>query len=906
MNYNQLRPVRSAPQATSYVLKLTFIAIVILFLSYATIRSSSVPTQRQETTVGHETIHNIDTGSTSSTLTNAMKVLLHHFPARQGVSSSLLENCNQRLHTSVRQKECIETSAEGLGQSHGDTDSSLHDLQPFEAKVQRPESVNDGSIHGLTLALTSDKVQKRGNKREAYHDNIGNDGNDTSDDCQVVEKEETVNRLPEKDQALRPIQFCSSDACFCKYCPELCQKKGSRGISGYDGTENTLGSIVASKSLQRQQRTNLWEGTCHVNVKEKQDEPSSRSEIDNNEEYDLERLVGLLGPTKYKCSPLDANCHRPHHKKPPVERIPVDMGREDIAAFDFRDLKMFREPTDHEPDEKGPRDQLSVRSDIRDDENEDEEHDLNTLTGSHKQITCGCDPNHTKCRCPQHLALQAGYIQGNKKRDASTLSDVKALQVSPNLEGQNPCKRGKYDKLQECQCSVCTGGLSSWKEISTLRDVREPAGSQKFADTVTAVTPKSSCSPKHSKCPCRDQRPHMVIHESQIDPPTTLANPPGIKVGQTSGLRRSYGNDDFGSSEHINKGNAHFKRSPDEVDLIPTVPGYVTIKRSFHTEFFAAARRNMCSNKWWRGRRYCQHKPSHMIHAKSHDYVAVEPESLSENLHTIGDQSCHELWRVNSACPATNSNVPKLETVPVPEHSLLRRNNTFIDSINHSRCRDKDAMDREVCENNNRTGFWVVCSLLVVVGICGILLVLLTLLSRMRRKRPSPRPLDGGLEYKSGATTPSTSVSEVQLPRVGRPSPCVIRRIDEDDNDNVETGSVCHYTTLDGATDGWAKWIFQRQKCGKKVSSCLTIRFSVPLVTHTDPLWQVCQCQPGRFSPTLITRAPRIPTLKLPQPTLATMRKVSGLGSELDAIQGKQSWKGKEKDNTRIKWASTV
>jgi hypothetical protein len=68
--------------------------------------------------------------------------------------------------------------------------------------------------------------------------------------------------------------------------------------------------------------------------------------------------------------------------------------------------------------------------------------------------------------------------------------------------------------------------------------------------------------------------------------------------------------------------------------------------------------------------------------------------------------------------------------------------------------------------------------------------------------------------------------------------------------------------------------------------------------------------QERRISPSPSIQAPRIPTLKLPQTTLATMRKVSGLGSEFGgARQGNQTWKvikGKGKVTTRAQWSSTV
>ncbi|KAL2067436.1 hypothetical protein VTL71DRAFT_1861 [Oculimacula yallundae] len=64
---------------------------------------------------------------------------------------------------------------------------------------------------------------------------------------------------------------------------------------------------------------------------------------------------------------------------------------------------------------------------------------------------------------------------------------------------------------------------------------------------------------------------------------------------------------------------------------------------------------------------------------------------------------------------------------------------------------------------------------------------------------------------------------------------------------------------------------------------------------------------PGRYSPVPQMRAPRIPTLKLPKPVFATVRKVSGLGFEGITVMYKKSFnKGKKPDINRVKWTSTV
>jgi hypothetical protein len=529
---------------------------------------------------------------------------------------------------------------------------------------------------------------------------------------------------------------------------------------------------------------------------------------------DIERLVGLLGPSKCHCDPHKPSCHCPHPNAPSVELIPAGMDGESPTASDFRELEVSSKPTNRESNQKEVKDQWKTYSEIENDKDRDEGHKLEKLSTSPKSTTCSCEPNYPECQCAQHLALH-----GNEKKDVSQPSDIKGHHTSPDLKEKNPCRREEYDGDHQCNCPICTGALSNWKETSTLSDVRDLADSQKLADYLAVIPPKCSCSPQNTKCPCRDQKPHTVIHESQSDQAATLA-PSGVKAGQISGLTKSDPNGE--TPEHTPEVNNYSKLLLEGLNL--TIHDHIHVKPSIPTGSVVTARRNWCSNKWWRGRRYCQDKHNHITQVKSHDHVPVEPEPIPDTTIAKRSRPCHR-----NACRPAQSNMPELKTVAPPDH-LLRHNDTLVDSITHSRCHGKEGMDREICENNNRTGFWVVCTFLILVGICGILLVLLTFLTRLRRKRPSPLLLNSGTEHKSGASTQSTSVSEIQFPRVGRPPPCVMRRIDEDEND--EAGSVRRYTTLDGVNDGWTKWILQKQKRSKKVSFCLTIKLSVPLATH--------------------------------------------------------------------------
>jgi hypothetical protein len=84
MNHYPFRPGRTVARATSHLVKWTLIALLILVLALTTILSSPDLVQREATTLRqHETIHHLDAGPTMSPLTKAMKVLLHHLPARR-------------------------------------------------------------------------------------------------------------------------------------------------------------------------------------------------------------------------------------------------------------------------------------------------------------------------------------------------------------------------------------------------------------------------------------------------------------------------------------------------------------------------------------------------------------------------------------------------------------------------------------------------------------------------------------------------------------------------------------------------------------------------------------------------------------------------------------------------------
>lgn len=281
----------------------------------------------------------------------------------------------------------------------------------------------------------------------------------------------------------------------------------------------------------------------------------------------------------------------------------------------------------------------------------------------------------------------------------------------------------------------------------------------------------------------------------------------------------------------------------------------------------------ICSERWWLRRPNCRPRPTASKAESSREVNNNGKIELHISEHIAArDESCRKLWHVDTGClPAYSA---RSKSVAVYAFPLLSRNDTVLESITEAKCHGKVGRERENCEEKNRTGFWILCSLLAVAGLCTLLIGGLVVHTHLKRKCSRPLLISDEPGHKSRVSTPGTDVSELRTSKVSRPATCVMRRIDEDENDSVH-----RYTTLDGADDGWTSWI-QKQRCSRKGS------------------------HKGRFSPTPMTRPPRIPTLKLPQTTLATMRKAGGLGSE--ASQGKHTWKGKGKDPTRVKWCSTA
>jgi hypothetical protein len=179
--------------------------------------------------------------------------------------------------------------------------------------------------------------------------------------------------------------------------------------------------------------------------------------------------------------------------------------------------------------------------------------------------------------------------------------------------------------------------------------------------------------------------------------------------------------------------------------------------------------------------------------------------------------------------------------------------------------------------------------LYVLLGlICfGILSLAVFIAARRFMKKYSWTPR----EDCSGPLTPTKFSSGSGATAGGRGAyGSTIREDEEAQRPMMERSSG---TGLDGVNDGWTKWIQHRR--GAEVGTS----FSRPLLLRPSNIFQIHVQK--RASPT-----PRIPSLTLPKPTFATVRKVSGLPDLDGATAQKTRPSASEKRLSKAVWTSTV
>lgn len=901
MNYHHGHPGRTVVKATSFILKWTLTTLLILTIGLTTIPASTNPVQREEAILRHhETIHHLDAGPTSSPLTKAMKVLLHHLPARR---SERVDHDN--THGLTVEMDDVQEAKEHHEASHGLISHDRESLVHSEGKCTCPPPFRNQRCRcppgaqriqmrkvAENVAVTDFRPSDPSPNLADYQLNERDVKDGTPSNLEIEHHKTSHDAIGHDNTG----HLYSTIECFYKSTGRW-KLENARTNIAYNGHKGMIEGTVKSSPLHRK--------------------PGDPSDFGSDiEAHERERLDG---PSKFcKCGPHNRKCRCYHNKDPSVERSQVKKETEKVAIdamSHFRSSDPSSKLADYQPNERevkdGTLDGKSGQSDPSSELNMPVKHGHKTHHS--RSMLCPCGQYYQQCRyfgtkLPERGNLSQFQSKGSQINPETSLSSTSSSErehehhsqstnsqtnskpsstsrpsksspdwrtiehnfavqskgtevehgthsnsgndkekddlgrvkqdprsTSCHCNGASPgCGCGEFLQLghlqakkkrqhfAQCRCDVCTGRSWIAHRLCYGRWSRDLVHCQNFLEDHATFNEKCSCNPKNATGGCGIQRPHIVIHEGEPDLTTDLAKASGVKAEESG---------DFNNPEHnVNEkvwrerwSGSFDARASQNMHLDPLpADSIITPKRDVTTQ--------LCGERWWLRRPNCRPRSVHTSKAEEvhndkfytsghNDENIIQSKQQVDGLDLstpdsiiAKDDTCHKLWRVNTGCLPKHR--AKLGTAAKHSHHLSRRSNTLLESINEARCQDKLGRAKEKCEENNRIGFWMVCSILAVAGICGLLLGIIILHIHLRRKRPSQLLISNRSGYKSGASTPATSVSEMPISKVGRPA-SVMRRIDEDEN--VETSSVRRYTTLDGANDGWTSWI--RKQTGRaKVS----------------------------------------------------------------------------------------
>lgn len=850
MKHHHGRPGRTLVRATSSILKWTFIALLFLFLGLQTTPSSTHLAQRGDATLKqHKTTHYLDVGPTSSPLTKAMKVLLHHLPARR--SENVVPGYTHRLTQEElddvqREKELHATSHDlvspdiesrggnHLSHGHGSKSSDIEtrgnhlsrghgsrkgaNFNPDEESVPASIAYSDhkGTIARRDNQYSCDCLAAHPNwrcscpkgERSRWKKGVENVAQShfapsnpslnqaylQSNDGEV--KDDTHHNLGEEHrETSRDLighdntgHLCSTMGCFCKSTGR-CKRESIRENIALDSMSHFRPSDRSPNLAEHRPKARE---IGYSALDERSSQLDSGSEVNKQAGNDIETRDS---PHKVcKCGLLQVQCRCPDTGLFETGNEYQGSTTHNPAAPIIREISSSSQSSDYRPHwsrprpsnwrDRRPSEARGLKDTAHSDIEKGHQSDDFGMLNHARSISCDCKQGSPGCSCGEFLHLD--HLQASKERQHA----------------------------KPCSCDLYSGGRK-WmaKGLCKVRNwVRDLSNSRKLSES-TEVNQHCSCSPKYT---CDIQRPHIVIHEGKQDSAAGQAKGSGTKADE---------NGDFGVAEHIAEENIQRERwlygldpkAPHNMHLDPSVADSIATPQrdtTAHITSHYVDTSRICSPDIWCDNIHCpcpkvirQSKAKSELPADGHANSELKSPSTSA---VVGDKSCRKLWRVNTGCLPKQSG--RSTAVAVHNHRLPRRSNTLLESIIEAKCRDKVGRDKEECEEKHRTGFWIVCALLGVAGICGLLLGMLVLHINIKRKRPSPLLISNRLGYKSGLSTPATSVSEMQISKVGRPAP-VMRRIDEDEND--ESNSVRRYTTLDGTNDGWTSWIQQHTRGGK-------------------------------------------------------------------------------------------
>ncbi|KAK0104636.1 hypothetical protein ONS95_004917 [Cadophora gregata] len=246
-------------------------------------------------------------------------------------------------------------------------------------------------------------------------------------------------------------------------------------------------------------------------------------------------------------------------------------------------------------------------------------------------------------------------------------------------------------------------------------------------------------------------------------------------------------------------------------------------------------------------------------------------------------------WRINDSPGKTTTltpirSVPSEKDIQQVQPDLRKNDNTynkpahapgvtFADVLIPKKCNATTATSQHQCESTHQATI-IFYSLLGIFLTSILLLVLLKCYMCFRKRRNVARAKNTKARFydKSGTSTRPSFAGD-----------SLSSKQEKTRSNGDDINGSRRYINMDGVDDDWPelgynKWnIFSRKRRS-----------------------------PSRFSPVPQAQAPRIPTLRLPKPVFATVRKVSGLGLDGMLASYKKGLKGNTTDISRVKWTSTV
>lgn len=229
------------------------------------------------------------------------------------------------------------------------------------------------------------------------------------------------------------------------------------------------------------------------------------------------------------------------------------------------------------------------------------------------------------------------------------------------------------------------------------------------------------------------------------------------------------------------------------------------------------------------------------------------------------------------------------------------------------------ALERCKADVITRTQLFIaLASVFCFIILCVMLITMLTWIRRMKARRKLRQLTLSGKSSRqtTGIFIPPSRknggrVFNIKTPRRGTVAAQSLNREEAVEAEEQGLADQDIPVALDGMNDGWIQWIRQRANmvCNLDINlGCTKYYLQQQVASNTLVKQGPIDSIPDAPSTTVAhSPAPRIPSLKLPKPTLTTFRKAGGLDPALEEPSF-QSLKGngKGKEKLRVRWDGTV